>query len=112
MAYESFWNIVKKDGEQTSFDIRLHKVVEDVTFHARTSIYSVNKLWRETWSSEISNEDILRAALCASLHPLKSTCFIYNIPTQELLAVHVNNPIDILQRIAQITKEDEDQKES
>lgn len=112
MAYESFWNNVKKDGEQTSFDIRLHKVVEDVTFHARTSIYSVNKVWRETWSSEISNEDILRAALCASLHPLKSTCFIYNIPTQELLAVHVENPMDILHKIAQITKEDENENES
>lgn len=108
IAYESFWKTLKTEKEQTSFDIRLHKTVEDVTFHARTSIYSVNKLWRETWSPEISNEDIVRSALCASLHPLKSTCFIYNIPTQELIAVHVKDPMEILNRIAQITKEDDD----
>lgn len=106
LAFESMQEVVETYGGQTSFDVRVNRMVDNVTFHARVPVYGASEIWRMVWKTEIGNEDILRAALCASLHPICNAAYIFNIPTQQLMKITVRDSATILERIAQEINED------
>jgi hypothetical protein len=101
LAYDELLDTISNYGGQTSYDVRVCRRLGRTTFHTRVPVYGAREVWRIIWKSEIGNEDILRAALSATLHPVQTKAFIYNIPTRELKVVHVTNAHAILERISE-----------